>query len=133
MINLCNTLLPNDRVKAIPADIGKIIKPIPVIDRVIEVDVAPMIMIESTDSNTVFRVLKILYLFLDLFFMSLKYVVISLMFLTWLLKLLTSFIFLLIFVQCHYFLMVHLGIIYPFSGPFIISKLKQIYQGTSFA
>ena len=57
MINLCNTLLPNDRVQTIPADIGRIIKPIPVIDRVIEVDVAPMIKILSTDSNIVFRVL----------------------------------------------------------------------------
>ena len=57
MINLCNTLLPNDKPQAIPADMGKIIKPIPVIDRVIEVDVAPMMTIESTDSNIVFRVL----------------------------------------------------------------------------
>ena len=57
MINLCNTLLPNDRVQAIQADIGKIIKPIPVIDRVIEVDVAQMITILSTDSNIVFTVL----------------------------------------------------------------------------
>ena len=56
-INLCNFLLPNDRVQAIPADVGKIIKPIPVIDKVIEVDVAPIIIIESTDSNTVIRVL----------------------------------------------------------------------------
>ena len=57
MINLCNTLLLNDKPQAISADIGKIIKPKPVIDRVIEVDVAPMITIESTDSNIVFRVL----------------------------------------------------------------------------
>ena len=57
MINLCNTLLPNDRVQAIPADIGKLNKPKTVTDRVIEVDVAPMITIESTDSKTVFRVL----------------------------------------------------------------------------
>ena len=57
MINLCNTLLLNDKVQAIPADFGKIIKSTPVIDKVIEVDVAPMIMIESTDSNAVFRVL----------------------------------------------------------------------------
>ena len=57
MIILCNTLLPNDKVQAIPADFGKIIKPTPVTDKVIEVDVAPMMMIESTDSNTVFRVL----------------------------------------------------------------------------
>ena len=57
MINLCNTLLPNDRVQAILADIGNTIKPIPVTDSVIEVDVAAMITILSTDSNTVFKVL----------------------------------------------------------------------------
>ena len=57
MINLCNFLLPNDRPQAIPADIGRIIKPTPVIDSVIKVDVAPMIRILSTDSNAVFRVL----------------------------------------------------------------------------
>ena len=57
MINLCNILLPNDRVPAIPADIGKIIEPKPVSDRVIEADVARMITILSTDSNTVFKVL----------------------------------------------------------------------------
>ena len=57
MINLCNTLLPNDRVQAIPADIGRIIKPIPVTDEVIEVYVAPMVTILTTDSNIVFRVL----------------------------------------------------------------------------
>ena len=56
MINLCNILLPNDRPQAIPADIGKTIKPIPVTDRVIEVEVAAMITILSTDSNTVFKV-----------------------------------------------------------------------------
>ena len=32
MINLCNTLLPNDRVQATPVDIGNIIKPTPVIE-----------------------------------------------------------------------------------------------------
>ena len=57
MINLCNTLLPNDRVQATLADTGKIIKPIPVIDRVIELEVAAIITILSTDSNIVFRVL----------------------------------------------------------------------------
>ena len=57
MINLCNILLPSDKPQAIPADIGKTIKPIPVTDRVIEVDVAAMITMLSTDSNTVFRVL----------------------------------------------------------------------------
>ena len=38
-MNLCNTLLPNDERHGIPTDIGKIIKPMPVTDRVIEVDV----------------------------------------------------------------------------------------------
>ena len=57
MINLCNILIPNDKPQAIPADIGKKSKPIPVTDRVIEVDVAAMITMLSTDSNTVFRVL----------------------------------------------------------------------------
>ena len=57
MIIFYITLLRNDRVQAIPADIGKIFNSTPVIDKVIEVDVAPMITIESTDSNIVFRVL----------------------------------------------------------------------------
>ena len=57
MIILRNTLLPNDRVQAIPADIGRKIIPTPVIDRVIEVYVAPMITKPSTYSNIVFRVL----------------------------------------------------------------------------
>ena len=50
MITLCNTLLHKDRVHVVPADIGKTIKPIPVIDRILEVDVAPIITILSTDS-----------------------------------------------------------------------------------
>ena len=57
MINLCNILLPNDRPQAILADIGKTIKPIPVTDRVIEVDVAAMITILYTDSNIVSKLL----------------------------------------------------------------------------
>ena len=56
MINLCNSLLRSYKLQAIPADMGKTINPIPVIDRVIEVDVAPMITMLSTDSNIVFRV-----------------------------------------------------------------------------
>ena len=48
---------------AIPSDIGKIIKLIAVIDRVIELDVAPIITILSTDSNVVFRVLYFSSLF----------------------------------------------------------------------
>ena len=56
MINFCNILLPNDKVQAIPADIGKIIKPTPITDSVIEVEVAAMITILSTDPNIVFKV-----------------------------------------------------------------------------
>ena len=64
MINLCNTLLPDDKVQAISADMGKMFKPIPVFDRVIEVDVAAIITIESTDSNTVIRVFRFFLFFL---------------------------------------------------------------------
>ena len=55
MINLCNTLLPKDRVHAFPADIYKTFKPTPTIDKLIEVYVAPEITIVSTDSKIVFR------------------------------------------------------------------------------
>ena len=58
MIIICNILLVKDKVHAIPADIGKTIKPKSVIDRVIEVEVAPMITIASTDFNIVFGVFK---------------------------------------------------------------------------
>ena len=64
MIKLYNTLLLNDRKHATPADIGKIFKPKPVIDKLKEVDNAPIITIESTDSNIVLRVLYFFYLFL---------------------------------------------------------------------
>ena len=52
---LMYTLLPDDRVHAISADIRKIIKPRPVVDRVTEVEVAAMITIESTHSKKLFR------------------------------------------------------------------------------
>ena len=57
MINLCNTFLLYGKVHTLTPDIGKTIKQTPVIDRFIEVDLPPMIIILSTDSNTVFRVL----------------------------------------------------------------------------
>ena len=57
MIILFDTLLTSDKVHAIPTHIGKTIKPIPVTDRVIEVNVAPRMAIVSTDSNIVFRIL----------------------------------------------------------------------------
>ena len=57
MINLCITLLPKDNVHAIPAEFCRTIKPIPVTDKVIKVDVARIITTLSTDSNFVFRFL----------------------------------------------------------------------------
>ena len=54
MINLCNAWLPNDKAHAYPADTGRIITPIPVIDRVLEVDVRPIITIVSTDFKIAF-------------------------------------------------------------------------------
>ena len=50
-------MLPNDRVHDLPAEFCTITKPIAIIDKVKEVDVAPIRTIESTDSNIVFRVL----------------------------------------------------------------------------
>ena len=50
-------MLSNDRAYANPADFGKIFKPIPVVDRVTEVNVAAIYTIVSTDSNNAFRVL----------------------------------------------------------------------------
>ena len=41
-------MLPNDRVWTVPADIGKKVKPIPVIDRFVEVDVIPKIKNDNT-------------------------------------------------------------------------------------
>ena len=89
MINLCNTLLVRDKKHAIPADFRKTIEPIPVIDRVIEVDVAPMLLKLSTVSSIVFWLLKFFYFFFILWFSSLKYVTFSAKFLIELLKLLT--------------------------------------------
>ena len=51
MINLCKTLLPKDKVHAIPAEIGTIINPTPITDNVTDVVVAPIITIVSTESK----------------------------------------------------------------------------------
>ena len=56
MIKLCSVLLPDHTVHAIPAATGEILKPISVLDGVIENDVTPIITIVSTDSEIVFRV-----------------------------------------------------------------------------
>ena len=57
MIIIYNILLPSASVHAIPADIGKKNKPIPVICRVIERNVAQRTTTVSTDCKIVFRVL----------------------------------------------------------------------------
>ena len=57
MVIFSITLSPNFRARAILADIGKFIRPIPLFDKVIEVDVVAIITVVSTDSNIVFRVL----------------------------------------------------------------------------
>ena len=57
MIILCINLLPNDRMHAIPADFGTIFELKPVIDKVIEVHVAPIITVVTNDSIIVFRLL----------------------------------------------------------------------------
>ena len=64
MIMLCNTLLPSSRAHSKSADIVKVFKLLLGIYEVIEVDLAPIIAIVSTDSKTVFRVLQFLYPFL---------------------------------------------------------------------
>ena len=64
MFILCNTLLPSDKVHAILADVGKKFRPIPVVDRVLELDVAPIITNLSTDSNILFIVLYFFIYFL---------------------------------------------------------------------
>ena len=68
MIILCNTLLPKDRAQLIPADVGEIFEPTTLIDKAIEVDVAPILTFVSTDSNIAFRVLLFLYFFFHLMF-----------------------------------------------------------------
>ena len=56
-ISFWNILLPKGEVQTITAVLGKTIKPILLIDRVIDVDVAPIVPIVPTDSKLVLRVL----------------------------------------------------------------------------
>ena len=56
MIIPCSTSMSNDKLHAIPADVRETIQSIPVIDKVLEVDVAPILTIVSTDSKFEFRV-----------------------------------------------------------------------------
>ena len=88
MITSCKVLLAYGREQAIPAAVGTTIKPNPVVDRVTDNAVELKTATVPTDSKIVFRVLKFLYPSFDLWFLSLKYVIISLMLLIELKKLL---------------------------------------------
>ena len=90
MILSDNTLLPIDKAQVDAADIGITIQPIPVRLKVIELDVVAIIINVSNDFNIVVNVLYFLYFF-HLLFLSLKYVINSLLLFMWLLELLTSF------------------------------------------
>ena len=63
--------------------------------------------------------------FFDLLFLSLKYVIISLLLWVEILELLTSFYFILIFVLNQLVLVVQMGIIYLFFNPFILHNLYK--------
>ena len=76
MIISHNILLPNDNPHAVAVGIGVAIKPIPVRLNVKQVDVVAKIRNVSSDFNIVVKVLYFLYLFSDLLFLSLKYVII---------------------------------------------------------
>ena len=91
MIISYTTLIPIDNQHAIAVDIGVAINPIPVRDKVIELDVVAIVTNVSNDFNIVVNVLCFLFFFLDLQFSFLKYVIISLMLLIELLQLLKSF------------------------------------------
>ena len=102
-INSYNTLLPFDNPHAVAVDIGIAIKPIPVGLKVIELDLVAMITNAPNDFDIVISVIYFSYLLFDLFILSLKYVIISLLLLIWLLKLLTSFNFFPILVHDQFF------------------------------
>ena len=72
MIISYSTLLPIDKPHAVAVDIGITIKPIPVRDKVIELDVVATITNVSNDFSIVVIVLYFLYFFYDLLFFSLK-------------------------------------------------------------
>ena len=68
MLILCNTLLPNDRTHATPAEIGNTIKPTPVIDKNADVVVAPFLASASFESQMDVNVLNFFNFFFDLSF-----------------------------------------------------------------
>ena len=66
------TLLQNDNPHAVAVDIGIAIKPIPVRDKVKELDVVAIITNVPNDFNILVSVLYFLYFCLDLLFLPLK-------------------------------------------------------------
>ena len=67
------TLLPIDNPHAVAVDIGFSMKPIPVRDKVIEIDIVAKITNVSNDFSILVSDLYFLYFFFDLYFLSLKY------------------------------------------------------------
>ena len=98
-------------------------KPIPVRLKVVELDVVAIITKVSNGFSIVVNVLHFLLFFSDLLFLSLMYVIISLMLLIWLLKLFTSFNFFSNLRSKSIFSKMLMGLIYLFSLPFIYHKL----------
>ena len=112
MIDSYIHLIPNDIEQTDAVAFGITIKPILARDSVIELDVVATKTNVSNDFNIVVSASYFLYFFLDLWFLSLKYVIISLILLIWLLKQLASFNFFLVFVQDQCFQVVQMGIVY---------------------
>ena len=97
-LNFCTTLsyitsLPADNSLAVTVDIGIAFNPNPVRDNVIELDVVAMMTIVSNDFNAVLKVLCSSQFFSDWLFLSLNYVIISLLLFFDLLKLFTTLCF----------------------------------------
>ena len=90
MITSYNTLMPIDNMHAVAVDIDIAIKPIPVGLKGIDFDVVALITNVSIDFSIVVSVLFFLYFFFESLFLSLKYVIVSLMLLIEILKLLIS-------------------------------------------
>ena len=91
MILSYTTSSPIDNPHAVAADFGIGIKRIPVKLNIIELDVVAITTNVSNDFNIVVSVLYFLYFFLDLLFLSLKYIINFLILLIELLKLFISF------------------------------------------
>ena len=131
MINLCNTLLVIYKVHAVPAGIGKTIKPKPVFDKVKEIDVAPMITILYTDSSFVSRDLKNFISFLDYGFLfkvcdhlfNVVNTVIKIIY--------VNYFFSYRCCKSIFFLMVRMGIIKLFFAPFKWYTIKHIFRDIS--